>query len=324
MKKILWPSIILILLVIYFTNIYHFLSDSHPVDADVLIVEGWLQPELFDEIIEEFNSKNYKFIATTGVPFIPEFRMPYSGSLIFNLSNDFELEEASSYTIEVNAYSTVVKNVYAKMGLLVNDSLITEVETSANSKTYSTSTILPNSKINTIAIRFMNDAIDNGEDRDLIVIDLKVNGKKYLPRSEGVLYDRGKPGGDDIYSANFKSVAEEAALLLQKKGINRNRVIFIPSEEMEINRTYNSALAFGKWLNTYPNLKELKGINVISTGTHARRSWILFKQHIQADIPVGIISLKSVYTPDENWWKSSTGIKNVLIESIKYVYTLFL
>ncbi|NEQ53558.1 MAG: hypothetical protein F6K11_26050 [Leptolyngbya sp. SIO3F4] len=83
-------------------------------------------------------------------------------------------------------------------------------------------------------------------------------------------------------------------------------------------------MAFGNWLNTYPDLKELKGINVISAGIHARRSWVLFKQHIQKDIPVGIISLKSRFTPDEKWWKSSADIKNVLIESIKYVYTLFL
>lgn len=322
MKKLLWPSIILILLVIYFTNIYHFLSDSHPVEAEVLIVEGWLPPELFDEIINEFNSKSYKFIATTGVPLIPEFRMPYSGNLIFDVSEDFKNKEDSTYNIEVNAYGTAVKSVYAKMGLFVNDSLVLEVETSTARKAYNTN--LSHSKINTIALRFMNDAIDNGEDRDLIVIDLKVNGKLYEPRSEGVLYDRGQPGGDDIYSANYKSVAEEAALLLQKKGINRNKIIAIPSKEMEINRTYNSALAFGNWLKSYPNANELKGINVISTGTHARRSWRLFKQHIQADIPVGIISLKSRYTPDENWWRSTSGIKSVLIESVKYVYTLFL
>ena len=156
------------------------------------------------------------------------------------------------------------------------------------------------------------------------MVDVKVNATSVPPRSEFVTYDIGQAGGDDVYSANFKSVAEEAALLLQRRGIPKEKIIAVPTEEREINRTYNSALAFGNWLSNNNSSKEYKGINVISMGTHSRRSWILFKQHVREDVPVGIISLKTSYTPDQDWWKTTYGIKRVLIESVKYVYTLFL
>ncbi|MBT32317.1 MAG: hypothetical protein CMO01_21855 [Thalassobius sp.] len=319
MKKLLWIPLIIILLVFYFLNIYNFLSDSHPVKADVLVVEGWLPPESLDKAIEEFNSSNYKLIATTGVPLSPEFRMPFSGYLIFNFQKALLIANQGKFSIDVNAMGTPVDGKFAEMKFYVNDSLAFETETTEDLKTYSFE--FATDTIYNVAIWFPNDGKTNEEDRDLIVNDIAINGNKYLPRSENVIYDRGKRGGDDIYSANFATVADEAALILQKKGIPSDKIVAIPTDEMDINRTSNSALAFGNWLSSYAGKASLSGINVISLGTHSRRSWVLFEKNIEENIPVGIISLKSPFTPDENWWKSPNEAKRVLIESVKYVYT---
>ena len=318
MKRFLWIPLIFILLAIYFFNIYNFLSISHPVKADVLVVEGWIPPNLLEEAIEEFNQNDYQFIATTGVPLSPEFRMPFSGYLIFNFEETPIICEGGQCHIDVNASGTPVENQFANLIVLVNDSIqfktsTTEIFTNYNFTAHADT-------INKISLWFDNDAANKEEDRDLIVLDISINGKKYSPRQINVTYDRGDLGGDDIYSANFTSVADEAALILQKKGIPPEKIIAIPTDEMEINRTYNSALAFGEWLKNN-NKESIKGINVISLGTHSRRSWILFKQNIKEDIPVGIISLKSPFTPDEDWWKSTYETKSVLIESVKYLYT---
>ncbi len=322
-KKLLWIILPLIVLIVYALNIYPFLSDSHPVEnANVLVAEGWLPPDLLDKAVEEFESKDYEFIATTGVPFLPEFRMAYGGYLIYDFSDQEKWQIPQTYTLEVEAYSTPVNNEYAEMALFINDSLVFEGFTNESAQIYKTK--VETNRIDSLAILFKNDAYADDEDRDLIIVNVRVNGKDLPPRSPNVIYDRGRKGGNDIYSANFNSVAEEAALELQRRGIPKDKIIAVPTEEREINRTYNSALAFGNWLDKHAKQKNIKGINVISMGTHSRRSWILFKKHINEEIPVGIISLKTQYTPDNDWWKTSYGIQRVLVESVKYVYTLFL
>lgn len=62
-----------ILLVIAFlglilTNIHGFLAPIAPIEADILVVEGWIPDEGIEGAITEFKSKNYQQLITTGSP----------------------------------------------------------------------------------------------------------------------------------------------------------------------------------------------------------------------------------------------------------------
>jgi uncharacterized SAM-binding protein YcdF (DUF218 family) len=61
-------TFISILCVFAARNIYKFLAPNDPVDARVLVVEGWLAPKELDQAIQAFRINGYTRIITTGGP----------------------------------------------------------------------------------------------------------------------------------------------------------------------------------------------------------------------------------------------------------------
>jgi len=55
------------ILVYTLISIQTFLSLSRPVNADVLVVEGWLFEYMLDSAAKEIQKSNYKYIVTTGI-----------------------------------------------------------------------------------------------------------------------------------------------------------------------------------------------------------------------------------------------------------------
>lgn len=70
------------------TNLHSFLSVSSPVQADILVVEGWLPDEALKGAIAEFNSHSYKKLITTGLPLL-------KGSYLAEYNNFAELAAAT-------------------------------------------------------------------------------------------------------------------------------------------------------------------------------------------------------------------------------------
>jgi hypothetical protein len=73
----------------------------------------------------------------------------------------------------------------------------------------------------------------------------------------------------------------------------------------------------------YFRFKKLTQSIFILLVTHARRSWIVFKEVLNPEIKVGIIAAEPQdYNPQE-WWKSSEGFRTVTGEIIAYIYARF-
>ena len=116
----------------------------------------------------------------------------------------------------------------------------------------------------------------------------------------------------------YKTSGELSAAILKKFGINEKAVVAIPPNPVKIDRPFASALAVKNWLvqnNIHP-----KGINVFSVGPHSRRSWMLFKEAMGEEIPVGIIACESREYDPKRWWKTSSGVRTVLDATIAYLY----
>jgi uncharacterized SAM-binding protein YcdF (DUF218 family) len=60
--------LLLLYLYLIFFGIYPFLAVTHRIDADVLVVEGWIYPYATQSATKEFNSRRYSRIFTTGGP----------------------------------------------------------------------------------------------------------------------------------------------------------------------------------------------------------------------------------------------------------------
>jgi len=135
------------------------------------------------------------------------------------------------------------------------------------------------------------------------------------------LITTGLPLSKGYYLAEYKNYAELTAATFIALGFERDRVIAVPAGNVIKYRTAASAIALRDWLST--SALKVDSINLYSFGTHARRSWLIFKEVLHPEIKVGIIAAETQdYNPQE-WWKSSEGFRTVTGEIIAYLYARF-
>ncbi|MBR8827999.1 MAG: YdcF family protein [Gomphosphaeria aponina SAG 52.96 = DSM 107014] len=120
----------------------------------------------------------------------------------------------------------------------------------------------------------------------------------------------------------YNNFAEVAAATLVVLGFDQNKIAVVPTININIHRTEASAIAVKEWLST--SGLQIKSLNIYSSGTHTRRSWLLFKRVFEPQIRVGAIASFPVDYNPKRWWKSSSGVKSIITETIAYFYTLFL
>ena len=122
--------------------------------------------------------------------------------------------------------------------------------------------------------------------------------------------------------AHYKSEAEGAASRLYAQGVLPGKIMTAPvHKNFKKDRTYHSILALQRRLNK-EGFNEAS-IDVVSLGVHARRSWFLFEK-IFSSVNVGVIAISPNEYDVSRWWLSSEGVRNVISESIAYLYVLFI
>ena len=123
------------------------------------------------------------------------------------------------------------------------------------------------------------------------------------------------------YLAEYNNYADLAAATLKALGLEKEKVVAIPTPDVIKDRTYASAVAFREWLSS-SDLK-LESINIFTFDVHARRSWLLFKQVLAPKIKAGVIAAETLDFDPNNWWSSSAGVRTVISETIAYIYARF-
>jgi len=135
------------------------------------------------------------------------------------------------------------------------------------------------------------------------------------------LITTGLPVGKGYYLAEYKNYAELTAATCIALGFDKDKVVAVPAPSVVKHRTAASAIALREWLAA--SSIKVDSINLYSFGTHARRSWMVFKEVMKPEIEVGIIAAEPQdYNPQE-WWKSSEGFRTVTGEIIAYIYARF-
>lgn len=133
--------------------------------------------------------------------------------------------------------------------------------------------------------------------------------------STGIAVSRGYDLSDS------KTYAELGAARARKLGLPDELVAVVPAGFVERDRTYESALALREWLReSYPDVKSL---DLVTQSCHARRSWLLFQAALGDEYTVGIISANDSLYDEDAWWTSSEGVRNVIGETVGYIYAKF-
>ena len=121
--------------------------------------------------------------------------------------------------------------------------------------------------------------------------------------------------------AQYKNMANWAISKYKVLGVLEGKIIPISFKPPKINRTYYQALIVQKKFNEI-GLTETP-IDVVSPSVHARRTWILFEK-VFSSVNVGIIAIYPNTYDASRWWLSSEGVRNVISESIAYIYARFI
>jgi uncharacterized SAM-binding protein YcdF (DUF218 family) len=138
---------------------------------------------------------------------------------------------------------------------------------------------------------------------------------------ERVFTTGGPVEGSGSYTSDAYTLASVGAGRLRKFGVPVESLQMVPSRVMDRDRTYGSAVALRNWLNGH-NVT-LHSINVLTEGAHARRTRLLFQKAFGDDVKVGVISVSSPDYDATHWWRYSEGVREIIGESIAYIYARF-
>jgi hypothetical protein len=117
------------------------------------------------------------------------------------------------------------------------------------------------------------------------------------------------------------NIALEACNRLKWMGASPDVLQACPSSVEYRNRTFESARALRKWMED--NHVPTTSFNLVTLGAHARRSRLLFEEAFDGKTSVGIISITNREYDPKHWWKYSEGVREIIGESIAYVYARF-
>jgi hypothetical protein len=140
-------------------------------------------------------------------------------------------------------------------------------------------------------------------------------------RYERIFTTGGPVVGIGGYINDANTSASVGAGGLRAAGIPPELVQMVPSQINDRDRTYSSAVALRRWL--YDHNVQVRGVNVVTENTHARRSSFLFQKAFGKDVNVGVIAARNPDYDPARWWSCSEGVRDVIDESIAYIYAKF-
>jgi uncharacterized SAM-binding protein YcdF (DUF218 family) len=138
---------------------------------------------------------------------------------------------------------------------------------------------------------------------------------------ERIFTTGGPENGGGGYINDYQTSASAGAEGLKKSGIPDDLVQMVPSRVIGRDRTYSSAVALRDWLHEH-NMP-VHSINVLTEDAHARRTRLLYQKAFGKSVVVGIISVSNPDYNPRHWWRYSDGVREVIGESIAYVYARF-
>jgi hypothetical protein len=120
------------------------------------------------------------------------------------------------------------------------------------------------------------------------------------------------------YVNDYQTSASVGADLLRKVGVPNESLEMVPSRVLGRDRTYSSAVALRDWFHDH-NMT-VHNMNVLTEDCHARRSRLLYEKAFGSQVSIGIIAVSSPDYDAKHWWRYSDGVREVIGESIAYIY----
>jgi uncharacterized SAM-binding protein YcdF (DUF218 family) len=169
-------------------------------------------------------------------------------------------------------------------------------------------------------------ALTERVDADVLVVEgwvhpyaIEASAEEFRVHHYRQIFTTGGPVvGKGGYINDYQTSASVGADLLKKAGFPAELVQMVPSHVIGRDRTYSSATALRDWFLEH-NL-QVRSVNIVTEGAHARRTRLLFEKALGPDIRVGVISVPSPDYDVSHWWYYSEGTEEIIQEGIGYLY----
>jgi hypothetical protein len=119
----------------------------------------------------------------------------------------------------------------------------------------------------------------------------------------------GGPLHDWPETPSASTAAHRAADYLKRRGLASVPITPAPSPLTLRDRTYTSAQMVRAWAQR--SGVELKKLDVVSRGPHARRSRLLYEKAFGPDVRIGVFAVRPPDYDPARWWRTSTGARDV-------------
>jgi hypothetical protein len=305
-----------------FSYLSGYLSKSTQVNADILVVEGWIPQGALETAADEYRKGGYKYIVTTGVRYTPSYyKISDNGYLIFYTACILSgLNNAGYHSIEIRAFSDMGGNNRAHFNFFVNDSLTGSFYTETRIKGYTLKWKGCLKDIDSVMVQYDNDLYEPPLDRNLSVSEICFDDSIRVPYLFHSEYDMLKLDGKLRSRNDLTTTAQLARSRLIRLGIDSTRIIAVPARKAGIYRTLTSALAFRDWISENSEGAGIKGINIITLGPHARRTWMTYYKILNEKYTIGIISLPNT----DKLISDQKNVMNTLREMLGIIYYWFI
>lgn len=138
---------------------------------------------------------------------------------------------------------------------------------------------------------------------------------------ERIFTTGGPEAGNGGYTNDYNTSASVTAEILKRFGVPDNLVQMAPSHVIDRDRTYSSAIALRDWFREHK--VAVYSMNVLTEGAHSRRTRLLYQEAFGRNVTVGVIAVSNPDYNPKQWWRYSDGVRDVIGESIAYVYARF-
>jgi hypothetical protein len=124
---------------------------------------------------------------------------------------------------------------------------------------------------------------------------------------------------DEFPDAESRDAATDyMARILLKAGIPKNKISVLYVNGVKKDRTYHGAEVAKEWLSKQGWNGAM--LNIATMSCHCRRSRLLYEKAFGYDIKIGTVPLQSLEYEPSHWWRYSEGVREVVGESIAYLY----
>ncbi|MBN1599230.1 MAG: hypothetical protein JW894_13130 [Bacteroidales bacterium] len=260
--------------------------------ANVLILEGWLDKDELNYAEELFIEGDYNIIVTTGIKMPEFFRLWRNGDVV--VQTDYKSSTSDSVNIIIEAFGERVRQENAKFSVFANDKLLGSRYATTKPLKYCFKT--SEKEIDSVTIRFHNDKVFKNEDRNLLISYVSINDHTWpINRDNVCYYVHSHSGTVKYHLAQTKANRIKKDLIYM--GIEEQNILSVSINEFESSKTYeNAQITVSKMDSLFG--KRNYSVIIISRYPHTRRTYTAFLKCIKNKNKVGITALE-VYKNDK-------------------------